>query len=337
VVTLARRFYADRGGAPQRGPVAAILDRATETHMAETPEALDRRHGLPGIAHVVGGHGGLPKVLITTPAARGEIYLHGAQVTSWTPAGHADALFVSAASRWEPGRAIRGGIPICFPWFGNRAGDPQAPAHGFVRTRAWTLDSIAEGAAGITITVTTESDEQTRARWPFEFRLRLRATFGPVLDVEIAAANTGGASLTFEEALHAYYAVGDVSAVRIAGLDGVRYLDKVDGGSERLQRGEISIAGETDRVYSNTTSATAIHDPALKRRIHVGKSHSQSTVVWNPWIDKARALADLQDDDWTRMVCVEAGNVHPDGIVLAPGQEHRMALSVTVTSLEERV
>lgn len=298
--------------------------------MIDTSASLDRRHAIPGVAHVVPGHGGLPKVQITAPAASGEVYLHGAHVTSWTPAGQPDALFLSPASRWEPGRAIRGGIPICFPWFGNRAGAAQSPAHGFVRTKAWALESIAHTDAGAVVCMVTESDEQTRTLWPADFRLTLCATFGAALHLELAVTNTGAAPLTFEEALHTYFAVGDATNVRIAGLDGVRYLDKVDAGREQLQHGDIVFSAETDRVYLDTTAAIDIHAPALRRRIHVGKESSRSTVVWNPWIDKARALADLQDEDWTRMVCVETCNVQPSAIELAPGQRHTMTLTVSV-------
>lgn len=299
--------------------------------MTDISSALDRTHGLPGIARVVDGHGGLPKVQVTTAAAAGEVYLHGGQVTSWSPAGHRDVLFVSRASRWEPGRAIRGGIPICFPWFGNKAGDPQAPAHGFVRSQAWMLESIAHTDAGVVVSIATESDAETKARWPFDFRLVLRATFGASLQVALVATNTGTAPFTFEEALHTYYAIGDATTVRIGGLDGVHYLDKVDAGLECLQAGDISITAETDRVYLNTAGAVGIDDPTLRRRIHVSKQSSQSTVVWNPWIDKARALADLQDDDWTRLVCVETCNVAASAIELAPGARHTMTLTVTVS------
>ena len=122
--------------------------------------------------------------------------------------------------------------------------------------------------------------------------------------------------------------------MRVAGLDGAReYLDKVDGGEERVQERDISIAAETDRVYVNTTGAIDIDDlPTLRRRIRVDKSHSRSTIVWNPWIDKARAMADLQEDDWTRLVCVETANVQPHAITLGPGHEHVMSLTVTVSS-----
>jgi glucose-6-phosphate 1-epimerase len=299
--------------------------------MSDTIASVDSRHGIPGIARVVEGHGGLPRVQVTTPAANGEIYLHGAHVTSWTPSAQPDVLFVSAASRWEPGRAIRGGIPICFPWFGNKAGDPQAPAHGFVRSQAWTLESILHNDAGVVVSMATGSDEQTRALWPFDFRLVLRVTFGATLQVALQATNTGAAPLTFEEALHTYFAIGDATAVRLVGLEDVRYVDKVDGGRERVQEGEIAIVAETDRVYLGTGAAVDIHDPTLRRRIQISKQHSQATVVWNPWSERARAMNDLRDDDWTRMVCVEACNVGPSAIGLQPGQHHAMTLVVAVS------
>jgi glucose-6-phosphate 1-epimerase len=298
--------------------------------MTDTPAALDRRHGIPGLARVVEGRGGLTKVEVTTAAATGEMYLHGGQVTSWAPAGHADVLFVSAASRWEPGRAIRGGIPVCFPWFGNKPGDAQAPAHGFVRSRTWALESIVQGEGGITVTVSTASDDRTRAHWPFDFRLTLRATFGPRLQLELEAANPGATPLTIEEALHTYYAIGDVATVRVAGLDGVRYLDKVGAGRDDVQAGDIAITAETDRIYVSTAGAVDIVDPTLRRRLRVSKRHSESTVVWNPWIEKARALPDLQDDDWTRMVCVETCNVQSSAVVLPPGGRQVMTLAVDV-------
>lgn len=294
---------------------------------------LDRRHALAGLARVVDGNGGLPKVVITAPEAAGEIYLHGGHVTSWAPAGQADALFVSPASRWEAGRAIRGGIPVCFPWFGNNADDPQAPAHGFVRTAAWTLESIQQTDGGVVVSVAVGSDGASMARWPHRWRLALRATFGATLRVELAATNTGDTPLVYEAALHTYFAIGDAASVRITGLEGASYLDKVDGGRARVQEGAVTIAAETDRVYVDTASAIDVDDLVLRRRIHLGKAHSRSTVVWNPWIEKSRALADLQDDDWRRLVCVETANVRPHDVALGPGAQHVMSMTVAVSAV----
>jgi glucose-6-phosphate 1-epimerase len=299
--------------------------------MTESAATLNQRHGLAGAATVVDGQRGLPCVRVTTPAASGEIYLHGGTVTSWVPAGRSEVLFVSEASRWETGRGIRGGIPVCFPWFASRAGDPRAPSHGFVRTRSWVLDSITRTDAGIVVTLATTSDAQTRVWWPFDFGLVLQATFGDALSVELTATNTGDAPLSFEEALHTYYAVGDVTTIRVSGLGGVRHQDKVDNGRERIEEGDMTIDAETDRVYDDTASDVDIHDPSMRRRIHLSKSGSRSTVVWNPWMERARALADLHDDEWRRMVCVETANVSPSVVALDPGERHTIAMHVTVS------
>ena len=244
------------------------------THMAGAIAESDRRFEIPGIAQVVEGNGGLPKVRITSPEAVGEMYLHGAHVTSWKPAGGEEVLFLSAQSRWENGRAIRGGVPICFPWFGDKADDPKAPAHGFVRTKAWQLESIAQAGEAVTVSMFTESDESTRKWWPADFRLVHRATFGRELRLELVVTNTGKTSLRFEEALHAYYRVGNVEKTRVGGLDAVNYLDKTDSNRKKMQHGEIAIVSETDRVYLNTSDRSSwkilsyIVAPALRKRIH---------------------------------------------------------------------
>src|SRR5271165_290265 len=146
---------------------------------------LNHRFGIPGLAEVVAGNGGLPKVSITSSAGSGEMYLHGAQVTSWKPAGREEVLFLSSRSRWEDGHAIRGGVPICFPWFGGKVDDPKAPAHGFVRTKAWHLESIAQVGGAVTVSMFTESSEDVRRWWDAEFRLVHRATFGAELSLSL--------------------------------------------------------------------------------------------------------------------------------------------------------
>ncbi|HUN74364.1 MAG TPA: D-hexose-6-phosphate mutarotase [Steroidobacteraceae bacterium] len=295
--------------------------------MSDGRAASYRRLGIPGVAEVVEGNGGLPKVRITTPEAIGEIYLHGAHITSWKPSGAEEAFFVSSQSRWEDGRAVRGGVPICFPWFGGKSDDAKAPAHGFVRTKAWSLESISQVGRAVMVSMFTESNEDTRRWWPAEFRLLYRATFGRELSLELLTTNTGRTRMSFEEALHAYHRVGDIHAVRLKGLDGVRYFDKTVS-ARKVQDGEVAISSETDRIYLGTTGTIELDDPVMHRATHVMKDNSRTTVVWNPWIDKARALADLGNDEWTRMVCIESSNVSDFAVDLSPGEQH--ALSVRV-------
>ncbi len=189
---------------------------------------LDRQFGIPDVAKVVPGNGGLAKVAIATREAAGEMYLHGAHVTSWQPRGGEgglrgrgaeEVLFVSSKSRWEDGRAIRGGVPICFPWFADKADAPGAPAHGFVRTTSWQLESIVQAGDAVTVSMVTASNDNTKKWWPADFHLIHRATFGSELILELTAKNTGATPLRFEEALHAYFRVGHIEKARVQGLN----------------------------------------------------------------------------------------------------------------------
>ena len=290
----------------------------------------DRRLEIPGVAEIVEGNGGLSKVRITSPACVGEMYLHGAHITSWRPAGEEEVLFLSSHSRWEDGHAIRGGIPICFPWFAHNAEDPQAPDHGFVRTKAWRLDSIADVAGTIIVSMSTESDEATKKWWPAEFRSVLRAAFGKELSVELVVTNKGRTSLRFEEALHAYFRVGNIEMTRARIPDALRYIDKTDSHRTKTQLSDIVIASETDRVYLNTRDEIELEDPVLERRLCVAKENSRTTVLWNPWTQKAHSLSDFGEDEWVRMVCVEPSNVSDFAVDLAPGQQHTMKALIRV-------
>jgi glucose-6-phosphate 1-epimerase len=302
-----------------------------ETHMGTELGASVRRLEIPADASVVEGNGGLQKVCIESSCASGEMYLHGGHVTSWKPAGKEEVLFVSSQSRWKNGQAIRGGIPICFPWFGNKADNPKAPAHGFVRTKAWQLESIAQVKDGIAVSMFTESDSDTKKWWPAEFRLSSRVTFGSQLRIELMVTNTGNKSLRFEEALHAYHRVGSILNSRVSGLQAVNYIDKTDSNRKKVQHGEIAISSETDRVYLNTRNAVELEDPMLLRRTRVAKVNSSTTVVWNPWVQKARSLSDFGDDEWIQMICVETSNVSDFAVSLEPGQQHKMKALITVS------
>lgn len=289
-----------------------------------------RRFEIPGIAQLVEGNGGLPKVRITAPQAEGEMYLHGGHVTSWKPEGKEEVIFLSSRSKFENGKAIRGGVPICFPWFGGKADDPKAPAHGFVRAKEWQLESIKQAGGAVTVSMFTESNEDTKRLWPADFRLVHRATFGSELGLELEVTNTGRTLLRFEEALHTYHRVGNIKDTRVRGLDGVQYFDKTDSNRKKMQQGEMAIASETDSVYLNTADAVELEDPVLRRRTRIMKENSRTTVVWNPWVEKARSFSDFAADEWMRMICIEASNVSDFAVELAPGQQHKMKAAVRV-------
>lgn len=294
---------------------------------------LDRQFGIPGVAKIGEGNGGMPRVRITSAFGEGEIYLHGAHVTSWKPAGGTEVLFLSSKSRWEDGQAIRGGIPICFPWFRAKANSPEAPAHGFVRTKAWQLESIVENVqngSGVTVSMSTASDERTQRWWPGEFRLIYRATFGRELRLELVCTNTGKTPLRLEEALHTYNRVADIAQARVQGLDGVHFLDNTDSNKEKTQSGDVNITSKTDNAYLNTQSAVDLLDTDLRRRIRMSKANSMTTVVWNPWDDGAKGMRDLGDGEWRQFVCVEASNILGFAVDVAPGQEHSVTAVLSV-------
>lgn len=295
-------------------------------------EGLNRRFGIEGLAEVVAGAGGLPQVRITSRLGTAEVYLYGAHVTSWCPAGQQDVLFVSAESDWEAGKAIRGGIPICFPWFGPKAGDPNAPNHGFARLVEWRLDSLtALDDGGVTMVCVLESDAATLAVWPHTFCAAYRITVGKTLRLELTVINNGTLPLRFEEALHTYFKVGQIERVRISGLDETTYLDKNDQFRAKRQLGDLYFEGPVDHVYVQTQEPVEVLDAVLYRKVRTEKLNSTTTVTWNPWQEGAAALRDFGDEEWRSMVCVEASNVMDAAMVLGPGEEHNLRVTLTVT------
>jgi len=278
------------------------------------------------------GRNGLERLAIGTPRGTAEIYLHGAHVTAWRPSGADPVIWVSADSQFHPDKPIRGGVPICFPWFAAHATNASAPMHGFARLRGWTLGAVEDRDGEVHATFSlTDDEESRRSAWPHPFTATYRVTVGARLGLTLDVANTGTGPLTFEAALHTYFAVGDIRTVGVTGLAGAEYLDKVHGFA-RKREGDapIRFAGETDRVYLETESTCTIHDPGLRRQIAVAKTGSRSTIVWNPWSDKARAMPDFGDDEWPSMLCIETANVRDAAVSLEPGSHHTMTAVVAV-------
>lgn len=268
------------------------------------------------------GPGGLRRAIVSTPLAEATIYLHGAHVTEWTPRGQHPVIFTSSRSLFEAGKPIRGGVPIVFPWFGPRSNGQPGPLHGYARIREWTLEGAEQrpdGAVEVRLGLAVESS-----------RLTYRAVVGGSLELELTVRNESGAEFRFEEALHTYFAVADIRQVSIAGLEGTTCVDKTDGFSRKVSESVIRFGKETDQVHLNTAAACEIHDTAWQRVIVVEKSGSNTTVVWNPWIEKTRTLADMAPDDWHGMVCVETANAMENAIALPAGGVHTMRASIRV-------
>jgi glucose-6-phosphate 1-epimerase len=305
-----------------------MLHRMANSNL--TVEQLNKTFAIPGIAKFEPGEGGLPRLYIASPLATAELYLHGGHVTRFQPTGHSPLLWVSGSSLFADGKAIRGGVPVIFPWFGGKAGDPSAPAHGLVRSRSWNFHSLKQLPSDeVQAVLTFNGSLAENPLWGSDCLVTYTITVGTKLRLALAVQNRGPGPMTCEQALHTYFTVGDVRLVSVTGLAGAAYIDKVDGNSRKLQDGApIKITGETDRVYLDTPAACTVIDPKLGRRITVEKTGSLSTVVWNPWIEKAKKMADFGDEEWPSMICVETANAGENAVTVAPGATHTLAATI---------
>jgi D-hexose-6-phosphate mutarotase len=282
------------------------------------------------------GRGGLPRLSVDTDRCAAELYLYGAHLCRWQPRSQPHpVLWMSDASRFEAGAPIRGGVPICFPWFGANAGDPTAPAHGLARISLWSLESVAlEPDGAVAVRLGLASGPGARPPLPRTLPLAFELRLGGTLSMALTVTNPGAAPSTFEEALHTYLAVGDVRRVTVAGLGSATYLDKVDGAKRKTQAEDlVTIDGETDRLYLDTEAAVTLTDPVLGRRVNVAKTGSRSSVVWNPWVAKSRAMPDFGDDEWPGMICIETANAADNAVTLPPHASHTMTAALSVTAV----
>lgn len=293
-------------------------------------ESSEQNWAQPGVIWQEAGEGGLPRVAIQTPTARAQIYLQGAHVASYQPTGAKPVLFTSAKSLYQNGKAIRGGVPLIFPWFGAKADNPKAPQHGFGRSTAWSVAAASSDGETARVSLKLNSTPTTKISWPYDFEAAFHVRVGKRLEMHLEIRNTGSEPFTYEEALHTYLHVGDVRQCRIEGLNGRLYIDKVDAFSRKLQEGAVVISGETDRVYLDTADTVTVHDPVLKRKLVVSKEGSRSTVVWNPWIEKAKAMSDFGDDEWPQMVCIETANAADNIVSLQPGKSHTLKAIIEI-------
>jgi len=275
---------------------------------------------------------GLVKAVISLEGGAGELYLQGAQVTGWKTSGDGPVLFVSPNSAFAPGTAIRGGIPIIFPWFGASRQVPTAPQHGFARTAPWHLDSVeGVGRESVTLSFSLAADDVRSAIWPEPFRAIYTVTFAQILSLRLIVQNRAARPIHFEEALHTYFAISDISDTVVSGLAGATYIDKTDM-ARRKQQTEVlvTVATETDSVYLDTPQQCVVEDRGWRRRIVVAKDGAASSVVWNPWAEKAAGMSDLGDPAWRNMICVETGNIADNEVALAADNEHQMSTTISV-------
>ena len=269
---------------------------------------------------------GIVRLQIVNPLATAEISLYAGHVMSYAPVGQTDLLWMSQHSYWEVGKPIRGGIPVCWPWFG--AGENGRPAHGLARISPWSLASVTELPTGETVIVMTLADTPaTRALWDHAFRLELTVSVGKTLQLTLSTTNPETAAFEIAEALHTYFTIGDIARVAISGFDGCSYLDSLTGKTER-QHGDITFSSETDRAYYDPPAVTTIIDPVLKRQIANCRGNSTMSVVWNPWIAKSQRMSDFGDSEYLGMLCMETANVRDRKISVPAGATHRMTAEI---------
>jgi glucose-6-phosphate 1-epimerase len=282
---------------------------------------------------------GLTRASITTPACAAEVYLQGAHLTAWQPAGHRPVLFLSERSFFTSGKAIRGGVPVIFPWFGSRAATPDSPrtggpSHGFARTADWQLAFAALAGVDLHLTFTLGPSDISRALGFDDFHLVYQLILGAELRLQLTVANLAATPLRFEEAFHTYFSVGDAQQVSIIGLSDTDYLDKTDAFKRKRQiESPLLLAGETDRPYLDTQNPVNLDDPIFHRRITVDKSNSKATVIWNPWSELTAKLPDMTPTGWLEMVCIETANVADSAVTIQSGEHHTMEAHIFVEAL----
>jgi len=301
-----------------------------------TAAQLNTQFGIKGQLNFREDASGLVVAEIDNAQATASLCLQGAHLMTWRPKSQVvPVVWLSRDAKLAAGKSIRGGAPVCWPWFGAHASEPSFPGHGFARTVPWQVIESGTGPDGATrLTLRLVASEKTRAQWPHDCTLDLTVIVGDTLRMEMTTENTGAEAFVIGEALHTYFHIGDIGAVRVTGLEGCDYWDKVGGSTLRKQDGAIAFSGETDRVYIDTAAECVIEDEQLKRRIHVAKSGSLSTVVWTPWTEKAGKMGDMgQPDGWREMVCVESVNAIENVVTVAAGTRHTLIVEYRAESM----
>lgn len=295
-------------------------------------EQLNKNYGITDYIKFIEGTGGFPYIVVDNAKASAVISIYAGQVLAYQPANEPhNLMFISERAYYQPGKSIKGGTPICWPWFGPDPERKGRPIHGFVRNRFWEVirTEVTAGGEG-KVTLGLRDSDETRAIWPHSFDLSLEITVGASLNLELITRNTNSETFPITQALHTYFKVGHISQVVISGLAGTEYVDKTDHGIVKFQTGPITIDREVDRIFRNVPGELVIDDTAFDRRIRINSKGSKTAVVWNPWVKIAAEMADLKDDDYECFVCVETTNADLDVVQVAPGSEARLVANYRI-------
>jgi glucose-6-phosphate 1-epimerase len=298
-----------------------------------TTGLLNQQYALPGHVQFQSGPGGLVTAVVENDFCHAAVTLAGAHVISYQPKGRTDVFWMSPNSAYSVGKPIRGGIPVCWPWFGPHPFDPHnQPMHGFARISMWTVNSTCALQDGSTeVRLGLHNNQQSIAMWPHAFELELVLTFGTILDVDLLVRNPGEQAFQYNAALHHYFQVSDVRKISISGLEDTDYLDKVENFARKHQDGAVVITAQTDRIYLDTINECVIEDPGLRRAIHIAKAGSRTTVVWNP-AERAAQMLDIGAGNENVFVCVETANAADDIVEVPAGAERHLTARIWLTS-----
>lgn len=285
-----------------------------------TLETLNETFGSSKRVEFLRGDHGAEMVRLTNRHGCMEVALQGAQLLHWQPTDQRPVIWLSPQARFTEGKSLRGGAPICWPWFGPHAKDASLPAHGFARNHRWLVTEVCRIERGTRLSMFYEPPREMQRSWPHKAHLVLEITLAETLKIALTTHNVGHNPIYFTQAVHTYFQVGDIARARVAGLHGKSYIDKVGEETMRSQAGDLRVAEEVDRIYLDTTGELEIIDEALERRIRISRQGSGSCVVWNPWIDKSERLGDLGPEGYRQMLCVETTNAASDEVMVNPGE-----------------
>lgn len=284
----------------------------------------------------VEGKGGLPFIKVENEYASALISIYGAQVLSYKlklkDGGNNELLFVSESAYFEEGKAIKGGIPICWPWFGRDPENLGRQMHGFARNMLWQLEDTSSTSADDTkIALSLTESKDSYKLWPHDFKVILTITIGKSLHLSLQTENTGKEAFTITQALHTYFSIADIQQVQLEGLDGVQYLDMVNGANKtEVQLDGVNVNQEVDRIYTDAPNYATLIDTKSQREVTIKTSGSKTTVVWNPWIDISKSSGDLNDDAYQRFICVETANAAEDVVVIEPNESFKIEAEYTL-------
>ncbi|MCS6204085.1 D-hexose-6-phosphate mutarotase [Shewanella baltica] len=267
---------------------------------------------------------GLDYVEVNTALCQARIFLQGAQIDYFQPVGKPPLLWVSSADDYQPGNGIRGGVPVCWPWFGMSS-EANFPQHGFARTRIWALESVEMRNQLVDLRFSLKISEQDKIYWPHNTQVSVLFTLGDTLSISLVNTNLGDETVTLTQALHTYFPIEDIHQLKASGFSGSKYIEFAEGPYPQTTD-EVLFDRETDRVYTDLGSVQLLHTP--QGIIEVSRENSQSAVLWNPWIEKSQRLGRFNPEDYLTMVCLEAANVLEDKVVLAPGETHSLVTHI---------